>query len=84
MSIGFPPRQVSECEHEPDASLHFGEVLWSECTVNGPHSTEPILLRLKLSAWTIRTVRRKPGSLPNGTPRSAHQISPRVMASQIP
>ena len=51
--------------------------------VNGTHSTERILLRLKLSAWTIRTGRRNPGSLPNGTPRSAYQISPRVMFRQL-
>ncbi len=51
--------------------------------VNGAQSTEPILLRLRLSAWTIRTGRRNPGSVPNGTPRSAHQMSPRVISRKL-
>ena len=40
--------------------------------------TVRMLLRLKESAWRIRTGRRKPGSEPRGSGSSAHQISPRV------
>jgi hypothetical protein len=40
--------------------------------------TVRIPLWLKVSAWMITTGRRKPGSEPRGSGRSAHQISPRV------
>jgi hypothetical protein len=39
---------------------------------------------LKLSAWTTGTSLRSPVSLPCGTPKSAHQISPRVIAGKPP
>ena len=52
--------------------------------VKGTTTTVAIRLRLKLSAWTMSTGLQNPVSLPCGTPKSAHQISPRVIAGKPP
>lgn len=44
--------------------------------VSGTHTTVSIRLRLNASPCTTMTGRRKPGSEPEGSGRSAHQISP--------
>jgi len=45
-------------------------------------STVRSLLRLKESAWTMRIGRRKPGSDPRGSSRSAHHTSRRCTTTQ--
>lgn len=46
--------------------------------------TVEIALRLNESADTTTTGRRKPGSEPSGSPRSTHQIDPRITSPPPP
>jgi hypothetical protein len=75
-SFGRPVREVSRRTF-PGASAHF------KLLVSGTHKTVAILLRLNESLWTTTTGRRNPGPEPAGSGRSAHQISPWAITTQL-